>query len=120
MRRGLARPYFLQGVFPFVGAGFYTPALLNPELTYTVPRGTQAKLLYVRSGNLSDEMIYLSIVRDGEPMRYFPIRAGGDVHVTLAITEDIPAGSQLEVHFAAPDGLGGSIVLDVGLVELDQ
>jgi assimilatory nitrate reductase catalytic subunit len=118
MRTGQARPRFLQGVFPFLGAGFHVPSLLNSALTYTVPDGRLARLLYVRAGNLSDEMTYLSVVRDERPMRYFPIQARGDVHVTLAITEDIEAGSRLEVHFAAPEGLAGSMVLDVGLVEL--
>ncbi len=120
MRRGLARPLFLQGVFPFVGAGWYTSGLLNPNLIYTVPGGKQARLLYLRAGNLSEAMIYLSIMRDTQPMRYFPIRAGGDAHITLAITEDLPTGSRMEVHFAAPDGLSGSIVLDVGFVELES
>ncbi len=117
LRNGLAQPRFLQGVFPFLGAGFYAPALLNPDLTYTVPEDAKARLLYVRAGNLSEEMIYLCPVRDGKPIRYFPIRAGGDIHVTLAIQDDIPGGSHMEVHFAAPDGLAGSVVLDAGFIE---
>jgi assimilatory nitrate reductase catalytic subunit len=118
MRKGLAEPRFLQGVFPFLGAGFYAPALLNPDLTYAVPKSAKARLLYVRAGNLSEEMIYLCPLRDGKPIRYFPIRARGDIHVTLAIQDDIPGGSQMELHFAAPDGLAGSVVLDVGFIEM--
>lgn len=120
LRLGLAHPRFLQGVHPFSGNGFYQAQLLGPDLRYAVPAGCAAKLMYCRAGNLSDELIYLSVVRDGAPMRYFPIQGQGDMHVSLAITESIPAESVIEIHFAAPEGLTGAIVLDVGLLEIND
>ena len=56
-------------------------------------------------------------MRDGVPMRYFPIGAKGDVHVPLRVVEDIDGGSVVELHLAAPLGLTGTVVVDLGLVE---
>ena len=33
----ISKPTFLQGVYPFEGAGLEKPAPLHPDLTYTVP-----------------------------------------------------------------------------------
>lgn len=114
-----SEPRMLQGVFPFEGQGLERPFLLNPVLTYVVPRQRQAQLVYFRAGNSSEEMIDLLFVRDGLPMRHFPIGARGDCHITLAIVEDLLAGTQLEIHIGAPEGVRGTVVLDVGLMELD-
>ena len=51
-------------------------------------------------------------------MRYFPIGAKGAIHVTLAIVEDIPPESELELLVGAPEGLAGSVLVDMGLMEL--
>ena len=56
-------------------------------------------------------------MRDGVPMRYFPIGAKGDVHVPLRVVEDIDGGSVIELHLAAPTGLQGTVVVDLGTVE---
>ena len=58
------------------------------------------------------------LMRDVRPMRHFPLGARGDCHITLAIVEDLPPGTRLEVHVAAPEGTAGTVVLDVGLVEM--
>ena len=51
-------------------------------------------------------------------MRYFPIGAKASCHVQLAVVEDIEDGSVLELQLAAPEGLTGSVVVDLGLVEV--
>ena len=109
---------FLQGVFPVTGAGLDKHALLDESLTYTVPEGRRAQVLYFRGGNASDELVIVVLVRDGVPMRWFPIGAKGDVHVPLRVVEDVEAGEVLELHLAAPTGLVASVVVDLGLVEV--
>jgi assimilatory nitrate reductase catalytic subunit len=113
----LSRVRFLQGVYPFEGRGLDEPFLLSPELTYSVPRDTEAQLVYFRGGNASDGLVTAIIVRDGEPMRYFPIGAQAATHVPLRVVEDLLAETQLEVHLAAGVG-AGMVVIDVGLVEV--
>ena len=57
-------------------------------------------------------------MRDGSPMRYFPIGAKGDVHVPLRVVEDLAAGTTVELWLAAPAGVSGTVVVDLGLVEI--
>lgn len=114
----ISKPVFLQGIYEVAGAGADKPALLHPSLTYTVPPGVTTQPLYFRGGNGADELVTVVLVRDGSPMRYFPIGAKGAVHVQLAVVEDIEDGSVLELHAAAPDGLVGTVVVDMGLVEV--
>lgn len=111
-------PRFLQGVFSLEGLGLEAPALLHPTLTYTVPPGASTQPVYFRGGNSSDEMIYLTLVRDGVAMRYFPIPARGSIHVSLRVVENLLSDSLLEVFAAAPKGTTAVIVVDVGLVEI--
>ncbi|MDP9094923.1 MAG: molybdopterin oxidoreductase [Actinomycetota bacterium] len=111
-------PRFLQGVFPFAGQGLDVPFLLDPVLTYRVPAGSSTQPVYFRGGNSSDEMIYVSLVRDGTPMRYFPIAAKGATHVSLRVVEDLLSDTVIEVFAAAPAEVSGSLVIDVGLVEI--
>jgi assimilatory nitrate reductase catalytic subunit len=73
--------------------------------------------LYFRGGNSSSELITVVLMRNGVPMRYFPIGARSDVHVPLRVVEDIEGGSVVELYLAAPDGVGGSVVVDLGMVE---
>lgn len=73
--------------------------------------------LYFRGGNSSTELITVALMRNGVPMRYFPIGAKSDVHVPLRVVEDIEGGSVVELYLAAPDGVGGSVVVDLGMVE---
>jgi assimilatory nitrate reductase catalytic subunit len=110
-------PRFLHGVYPITGEGLGKPGPLDPALRYHVPPGASAQALYFRGGNSTAELVYVLLVRDGQPMRWFPIGARGDVHVPLRVVEDLPGGTVLELHAAAPDGVAGELVLDLGLVE---
>ena len=111
-------PRFLQGIFPFEGQGVDKPAPLHDTLTYTVPLGITTQPLYFRGGNSTDELVTVVLVRDGAPMRYFPVGARGSVHVALAVVEDLEEDSVLELHLAAPEGVSGTVVVDLGLVEV--
>nr|MDT0657490.1 molybdopterin oxidoreductase [Micromonospora sp. DSM 115978] len=113
-----SKPRFLQGVFPFEGKGIDAPFPLDAALTYTVPLGVTTQPVYFRGGNTTGELIYLVLVRDGSPMRYFPIGARGDVHVPLRVVEDLDGGTVLELQLAAPAGVTGAVVVDLGLVEV--
>lgn len=111
-------PRFLQGVFAFEGQGLEAPYLLDESLTYTVPPGASTQPVYLRGGNSTDEMVYLTLMRDGAPMRYFPIAARGSTHVSLRVVEDLLSDTVLELFVAAPKGLTGTVVVDAGLVEI--
>lgn len=111
-------PRFLQGVFSFDGQGFDSPAPLDPSLVYTVPPGSTTQPVYLRGGNSSEEMICVILTRDGTPMRYFPIGARGATHVSLRVVEDLLGDTEIGVSVAAPKGLSGTVVIDVGLVEI--
>jgi hypothetical protein len=114
----LEKPIFLQGLYPFEGAGLETPAALKPEITYKVPTDKRSQLIYFRAGNSSAEMTYVLFRRDGKPMRYFPIGAKDATHVSLAVVEDLQPDTVLEVLVAAPKGVAGSVLLDIGLMEI--
>lgn len=111
-------PKFLQGVFPLTGEGLAKPGPVDPALRYQVPAGVTAQALYFRGGNSTGELVYVLLVRDGEPVRWFPIGARGDVHVPLRVVEDLPGGCVVELHAAAPEGVTGELVVDLGLVEV--
>jgi hypothetical protein len=111
-------PRFLQGVFAFDGLGLDEPSLLDPTLTYTVPAGCTTQPVYFRGGNSSDDLVYVTLMRDGVPMRYFPIAAKGATHVSLRVVEDLLSDTVLELFAAAPKGVGGSLVVDLGLIEI--
>ena len=118
VRTGKAKPWFLQGVYPFAGRGVFDLAPLNDALSYTIPKGKIGEVLYFRAGNMSDDILYLALAVNGDPVRYFPIGPKGDIHVPLAIVEEYPAGTRIDVCLAAPRGLTGTVVVDVGLVEM--
>ncbi|RBY79038.1 molybdopterin oxidoreductase [Blastococcus sp. TF02-09] len=111
-------PRFLQGVFPITGEGLTKPGPVDPALRYTVPAGCSAQALYLRAGNSTAELVYVLLLRDGEPMRWFPVGAKADTHVPLRVVEDLPGGSVVELHAAAPEGVTGELVVDLGLVEV--
>jgi assimilatory nitrate reductase catalytic subunit len=111
-------PRFLQGVFPITGEGLAKPGPIDPALKYTVPNGQSAQALYFRGGNSTAELVYVLLLRDGEPVRWFPIAAKGDVHVPLRVVEDLPGGTVVELHAAAPEGVAGELVVDLGMVEV--
>jgi assimilatory nitrate reductase catalytic subunit len=108
---------FLQGIFPFEGAGLDKPVPISAELCHLVPDGVISQALYFRGGNSSDEMVTVVLMRDGVPMRYFPMGAKDGVHVPLRVVEDIEGGSVVELQLVAPLGTSGTVVVDLGLVE---
>ena len=111
-------PRFLQGAFAFEGAGLDKPELIHESLRYVVPAGAVTQPVYFRGGNSTDEMITVVLFRDGTPMRYFPIAAKGATHVALRVVEDLLGDTVLELYVAAPAGVDGTVVLDLGLVEI--
>jgi hypothetical protein len=110
-------PKFLQGVYQFKGTGLDKPTSLNPKLSYTVPSDKRVRPLYIRAGNSSSEMMYLVLMRNDKPMRYCPIGAKNGFDVGFHVIEEVMGGTVLEVCFAAPDSVQGSVVVDVGFVE---
>jgi hypothetical protein len=114
----LEKPVFLQGLFEFEGSGLSQPGPFDPKLQYKVPLDRRAQLVYFRAGNPSNELIYAVFLRDGKPMRYFPIGAKAATHVELAVVEDLEPSTELEVVMAAPKELRVSVLLDIGLVEV--
>jgi assimilatory nitrate reductase catalytic subunit len=119
IRTGKATPRFLQGVYPFAGRGVFDPVPVHDELRYIVPKDRLAEVIYFRAGNLSDDILYLSVTANDTPVRYFPIGPKSDIHVPLAIVESYPAGTKIEIIMAAPRGLSGTIVVDAGLLEIE-
>jgi hypothetical protein len=109
---------FIQGVFSYTGAGLNRAVPLSPAIKYAVPFDKRTQLIYLRAGSSIDELVYLVLMRNERPMRYFPIGAKGAVHVPLAIVEDIDPEAQLELLIGAPEGASGSVLIDVGLVEV--
>lgn len=114
----ISKPVFLQGIYAFEGSGVDKPAPLHADLTYTVPVGVTTQPLYFRGGNDTDELVTVVLVRDGAPMRYFPIGARASTHVALTVVENIEDGTTLELQLAAREGLAGTMVVDLGLVEV--
>jgi assimilatory nitrate reductase catalytic subunit len=112
------KPKFLQGIFAFEGKGLEQAFLVDAALSYVVPGGVHTQPVYFRGGNSSDELVCAILTRDGRPMRYFPIGARGDVHVSLRVVEDLEPGTTVELHLAAPVGTAGTLVVDLGLVEV--
>ncbi|MGI8334195.1 hypothetical protein ACRYCC_29930 [Actinomadura scrupuli] len=111
-------PRFLQGMYEFTGQGMQKPFLIDPALSYLVPLGTTAQPLYFRGGNGTGEMVTVVLMRDGAPMRLFPIGARGAVHVPLRVVEDLLGDTRLELHVVAPEGCAGVLSVDFGLVEI--
>jgi hypothetical protein len=109
---------FIQGVHDFSGAGLKNAVPLSPAVKYSVPFDKRTQLIYLRAGNSIDELIYLVLMRNGKPMRWFPIGAKGAVHVPLAIVEDIEPETELQLLVGAPEGASGSVLVDLGLVEV--
>ena len=102
----------------FTGAGLDKPALLASTLAYTVPSAKRSQLVYFRGGNSSDALVCLSLTRDGKPFRLFPIGAKAAIHIPLAVVEDLSPDTKVDVMIAAPEGVSGHVVIDIGLVEI--
>ena len=63
-------------------------------------------------------MISVVLMRDGKPMRYFPMGAKAATHVQLALVEDLEPETKLDLMILAPEGLSGTVIVDLGLVEI--
>jgi hypothetical protein len=111
-------PRFLNGAYAFAGAGYDKPAMLDPSLAYVVPADKRAQLIYLRGGNSSAELAYITLMQNGKPARIFPIGARASMHVPLAVVEDLPPDTRIEVFFGAAAGVGGTLVLDLGIIEI--
>jgi hypothetical protein len=112
-------PRFIQGTFSFSGRGLSAPHPLHDSARFSVSPDKRAQLIYMRAGNSADALVCLILTRDGKPLRYFPIGAKASVHVPLAVVEDIFPESKLEVLIAAPEGVSGTVVVDIGFLEAD-
>lgn len=108
-------PKFVQGIYPFTGAGYNQPSALD---SYKVSSTKRSQLVYFRAGNSSAEMAVISLMKDGALMRLFPVGAKSAIHVSLAVVEDIAPDSTLEIQVSAPAAASGTIALDFGLVEI--
>jgi hypothetical protein len=111
-------PRFLHGAYAFHGTGFDNPTALDAALTYVVPSDKRAQLIFFRGGNSSNELAYVVLMQNGKPMRTFPIGAKAGIHVPLAVVEDLEPETRIEVYFAAASGTSGTLVLDIGLIEI--
>jgi hypothetical protein len=111
-------PRFLNGAYSFSGDGYGAPRLLDAALVYTVPSDKRAQLIYLRAGNSSDAMVFLALMQNGKTMRLFPVGARAAMHVPLAVVEDLEPETRIEVFAGAPAGVIGTLVLDIGLIEI--
>ncbi|TLU72000.1 molybdopterin oxidoreductase [Lichenicoccus roseus] len=113
-----ATPRIITGIFTFTGAGFGNPVVLSGLEAYKVPADRRSQLVYLRAGNSADEMVSLVLLRDGSPMRLFPLGAKSGQHVPLAVVEDLFPETTIEMRVAAPEGVSGTVVIDMGLMEI--
>ena len=111
-------PKFLQGVFTFVGSGYENLTPINEKLNYVVPPDKRTQPIYFRGGNSSSEMIFVVLMRDGAPMRYFPMGAKTGAHIPLAVVEDLYPDSKIELLLGAPTGATGVVMIDFGMMEI--
>ncbi len=111
-------PKFLNGVFAYKGSGLARPALLDSSLIYVVPGDRRAQLVYLRAGNSGAELMTLFLMRDGKPMRLFPIGAKAGAHVPLTVVEDLEPDTKIEIYVSAPEGVSGETVIDIGILEI--
>ena len=92
------RPKFVQGIFGFTGKGMDMSALPGSAPSYTVPADRRTQLIYFRAGNSCAELVVVTLMRDGKPMRLFPIGAKSSVHVSLAVVEDLMPDTRIGRH----------------------
>jgi len=110
---------FIQGIFNFEGRGLEAPIKLGPVASYKVPADKRAQIVYMRAGNSADALIVVSLMRDQQLTRYFPVGARQSIHIPMVVTEDVFPDSQIELLVSAPKGAFGTVVIDLGLIEVD-
>jgi len=111
-------PAFLRGVFDYTGAGYDSPSALPDSASYTVPGSKRSQTLYFRAGNSGAAMVNVVLLRDGKVMRYFPVGAGGAIHVPLSVVEDLEPDQRLTLMVGSAKGATGTIVFEIGLIEI--
>ena len=114
----MTTPRFLQAIRPYLGKGLDEYLAFDPPLRYAVPEGASAQCVYFRGGNQGDELVCVVLTCDDVPMRLFPIGAQDAIHVPLRITEDLLSDRILELHVAAAAGSEGTVVVDLGILEV--
>ena len=107
-------PVLLQTITEFEGRGLTRPQPLG--LSYTVPAGRTAGMLYVRAGSTVSGMVNISVLRNDRVMRYFPIAADSAIHISLAIVEELPEHTRIDI-VAAGEG-SGMLIIDIGYLEI--
>jgi hypothetical protein len=107
-------PVLLQTLTTFEGHGLTAPQSLG--LSYTVPSDRTSGMFYFRAGSTVGGMVNISVMRDGKLMRYFPVAPNSAIHVALAIVEELPAGTRIDI-LAAGEG-SGTLILDIGYLEV--
>ena len=75
-------------------------------------------MTYLRAGNSSADLACVTLMRDGAAMRLFPVGAKAAAHVSLAVVEDLTPDTVIVVCASAPQGVEGTLVLDIGLMEI--
>jgi hypothetical protein len=113
------KPKFIQGIFSFEGSGLDTPSKLGPTATYKVPADKRAQIVYLRAGNSADALICIALKRDDQLTRYFPVGARQSIHIPMVVTEDVFPESKIELLISAPKGIAGTVIIDLGLIEVD-
>jgi assimilatory nitrate reductase catalytic subunit len=83
-----------------------------------VPPDKRAQLIYLRAGNSAPELVYFALMQNGATMRLFPVGASGATHVPLAVVEDLEPDTKIEIYFGAPEGVSGTAVIDLGIIEI--
>ena len=68
-------------------------------------------------GNTTGGMINVTVLRDGQAMRYMPVAGGGAIHVPLAIVDKLQPRTEITIA-AAAEGWG-KLILDVGFLEVN-
>jgi hypothetical protein len=107
-------PVLLQTLATFEGRGLKVPLPLG--LTYTVPKNCTAGMFYFRAGSSVSGLVNVSVMRDGKLMRYFPVAPNSAIHVSLAIVEELPESTRIDI-LAAGEG-SGTLILDIGYLEV--
>ena len=109
---GAGKPILLQGTFDFEATGIRSAVLLSEKLRYVVPAGHVAGLRFFRAGVSCGKMVCLSTVVNGLTHRLIPIAPNSSSHISFAIVEPLPAGSEIEIHIASDEP--GLAIVDVG------
>lgn len=109
---GAGKPILLQGIFDFPATGLKNPQLLSEKLRFVVPIGHVAGLRFFRGGVTCERMVCVSTVVNGLTHRLIPLAANASMHVSFAIVEPLPAGSEIEIHIASD--APGTAIIDVG------